>query len=333
MRSRSSAQNHAAEVARRRLELLSAELAAIRPATVPPPEPLRDGSGEPSSDPFHPVDPLDRLDPLAAVAHERTPGRAVPPRPGRHAARPVPGRAVAGWLEDRLPAALAGRVRISAAHVAAVAVLVALAMVLLAWNAVRAGDPGDLVPARSSTALAPPAPGALTQPPPAGTPADATSPVPTSAGTEAAAAGSGEVVVDVAGKVRRPGIVRLPAGSRVVDAVEAAGGARRGVDLVGLNLARLLVDGEQVLVGVAAVPGVAASAAAAPGTGGPTALVNINTADQATLETLPGIGPVTAASILDWRTENGAFSAVEELMEVSGIGEATLADLAPYVTV
>jgi competence protein ComEA len=143
----------------------------------------------------------------------------------------------------------------------------------------------------------------------------------------------GEVVVDVAGKVHRPGIVRLPAGSRVVDALEAAGGPRRGVRLTALNLARILVDGEQVLVGVPAAPGVAASAASDPGAPAPAALVNLNTADQTLLESLPGVGPVTAQAILEWRSEHGAFSAVDELMEVSGIGEATLAELAPLVTV
>lgn len=138
------------------------------------------------------------------------------------------------------------------------------------------------------------------------------------------------VTVDVAGKVRRPGIAVLPVGSRVVDALEAAGGARRGVDLSNLNLARVLVDGEQVLVGGAATatpPGTAAPG----GTSGP--LVNINTADQTTLETLPGIGPVTAGAIIAWRSDNGSFSSVDELVEVDGIGEATLAQLAPLVTV
>jgi competence protein ComEA len=313
MRSRTSAQQHAAEVARRRLELLSAELAAIRPATALPPGPEQDGSGEPSPEPClpHPVD--------CPVGHDQ--------RVGRHASRPVPGRALAGWVEDRLPAALQGRVRIGAAHVAAVAVLVALAMVLLAWNAVRAGDPGDLVPARSTTAFhgsATSAPLQVLDVSPSGDPTAAVSPT---------AASSAQVVVDVSGRVRRPGIVRLAAGSRVVDALEAAGGARRGVDLSGLNLARLLVDGEQVLVGVPPVPGVAASAASEPAADGPAALVNINTADQSALETLPGVGPVTAQAILQWRSEHGAFSAVDELMEVSGIGEATLSELAPYVTV
>ena len=137
-------------------------------------------------------------------------------------------------------------------------------------------------------------------------------------------------MVDVAGKVRRPGIAVLPAGSRVVDALKAAGGARRGVDLTSLNLARPVVDGEQILVGVAPAAGVAGSLGSpAPAAG---RLVNLNTADQPTLETLPGVGPVTAEAILAWRTDNGGFTSVDELLEVDGIGEATLADLAPLVT-
>lgn len=223
---------------------------------------------------------------------------------------------LAGWVEDRLPPALQGRVRIGAPQLSFVAVLVAAAMALLAWNVVRASDPGDLVPARSPVAAATPA--ALV------TPVGVDDPSPSAAA---------EVVVDVAGKVRRPGIVRLPVGSRVIDAITAAGGPRRGVDLIALNLARVLVDGEQVVVGIAAPPGVAASAAAVPGSSATGALVNVNTATQAELETLPGIGPVTAQAILQWRMENGAFTAVDELMEVSGIGEATLAEIAPHVTV
>ncbi|MGZ4482912.1 MAG: helix-hairpin-helix domain-containing protein, partial [Nocardioidaceae bacterium] len=148
---------------------------------------------------------------------------------------------------------------------------------------------------------------------------------------------SGTVVVDVAGKVRHPGIATLPLGSRVVDALHAAGGARRGVSLRALNLARVLVDGEQIVVGVPPPAGVAASAAsAASGAAGPSGsagpLVNINTADEAALETLPQVGPVTAQAILKWRAENGSFTAVDELLEVSGIGDATLAEIAPFVT-
>jgi competence protein ComEA len=117
----------------------------------------------------------------------------------------------------------------------------------------------------------------------------------------------------------------------VVDALEAAGGARTGVDLSGLNLARVLVDGEQVLVGVAAPTGAAAVAAASGEPGGP--LVNLNTATQVELEALPEVGPVTAQAILSWRDEHGGFTAVDELLEVDGIGDATLAQVAPHVTV
>ena len=142
--------------------------------------------------------------------------------------------------------------------------------------------------------------------------------------------GGGSVTVDVAGKVRRPGIAVLDAGSRVVDALEAAGGARDGVDLTGLNLARVLVDGEQILVGLAAPTGVAATVTG--GTSPVATLVNLNTADQVALESLPDVGPVTAQSILAWRTEHGAFTAVDQLLDVDGIGEVTLAKLTPYVT-
>ena len=143
---------------------------------------------------------------------------------------------------------------------------------------------------------------------------------------------AGSVTVDVTGKVRRPGIVVLDAGSRVVDALEAAGGARGGVDLSGLNLARVLVDGEQVVVGVTAPVATSASPGAVPGSPG-AALVNLNTATQTELEALPEVGPVTAQAILAWRAEHGGFTAVDELLEVDGIGDATLGQVAPYVTV
>lgn len=136
-----------------------------------------------------------------------------------------------------------------------------------------------------------------------------------------------EVIVDVAGKVARPGIVALPVGSRVVDALEAAGGAKKGVDTSALNLARVLVDGEQILVGLPA----ADSAGGADGIGGEAGKVRLNTATASQLEELPGIGPVTAAAIIAWREENGPFTAVDDLIEVSGIGEATLAKLRPLV--
>ncbi len=106
----------------------------------------------------------------------------------------------------------------------------------------------------------------------------------------------------------------------------------RGVDLTALNLARVLVDGEQIVVGAPqpTVP-VAPSGSTVPGV--PTALVNLNTATQAELETLPDVGPVTALAILAWRDEHGGYTSVDELLEVDGIGEATLGKLTPYVTV
>jgi len=142
------------------------------------------------------------------------------------------------------------------------------------------------------------------------------------------------LVVDVTGKVRRPGIVELPQGSRVVDALEAAGGARPAADTSTLNLARLLIDGEQIVVGIA-LPGAGPMAVpSAPDTSDASiAPVNLNTATAQQLETLPGVGPVTAAAILEWRTQHGIFSSVDELLEVSGIGEATLGELKPYVHV
>lgn len=262
---------------------------------------------------------------LGARQYETAPEDPGPPV-GRHAHRSGSATLrLTGWLRDRLPPTLQGRIRLGAPQVAAVAVLAALALAATAWSTLRAADPGPLVP---TAAMLSPAPGPLVplaSPDPGGDPA----------GHQPGDQPSGEVVVDVAGRVRSPGIARLPSGSRVVDALQAAGGARRGVDLRGLNLARLLVDGEQVLVGVRPVPGVAASAAnaaAPPAPGQPLALVRLNTADQAGLETLPGVGPVTAQAILAWRTEHGAFAAVEELLDVSGIGEATLAQIAPLVT-
>jgi competence protein ComEA len=140
--------------------------------------------------------------------------------------------------------------------------------------------------------------------------------------------------VDVAGKVRHPGITTLPVGARVVDALKAAGGPRRGVRLGSLNLARVLADGEQIVVGVPGPVGVAASAASAATSspGASVAMVDVNTAGQTELEKLPGVGPVTAQAILTLRNERGTFTSVDELLEVSGIGEVTLAKIAPYVT-
>ncbi|GAA1153900.1 ComEA family DNA-binding protein [Nocardioides aquiterrae] len=228
---------------------------------------------------------------------------------------PVPGRHAARRSVSLLPEPLRGRIALGPAQLAVVAVLLAAGLVVTCWWVLRGQAERVEAPPPVSVASAPPL-------------VDA-SPVAASASASAA---TGSVTVDVTGKVRRPGIVVLDAGARVVDALEAAGGARPGVDLSGLNLARVLVDGEQVVVGVPAPAGAAASALASPGApGGP--LVNLNTASQSELESLPEVGPVTAQAILQWRDEHGGFTAVDELLEVDGIGDATLSQVAPYVTV
>jgi competence protein ComEA len=298
MRSRKLANEQVAEVARRRLAQLGAELAEIRP---------------------------EQADADGTAASQRA-GASPAMGPGRHAQRSVGlTSTTGGWLHDRLPPTLQGRVGIGPAHLAVVALVVAGSLAVAAWWTVRAdGDETVLSPLSSPpSALATPASGS-----PGGT-------APVVEATSPAAAGDARIVVDVAGKVRHPGIATLPQGARVIDALEAAGGVRPGVRAgTTLNLARVLTDGEQIVVGVRAPPGTAASAASAPTAGGAgsTPMVNINLAAPPELEELPGVGPVTAQAIVDYRTENGGFRSVDELMEVSGIGEATLAEMAPFVT-
>lgn len=149
-----------------------------------------------------------------------------------------------------------------------------------------------------------------------------------------AASAAPVVVVDVGGKVRRPGVLTLPAGSRVADALRAAGGVRPGADVTGLNRARVLVDGEQVVVGLPAVAagGTGAGAAAGlPGASGPAQPLSLNAATVEQLDTLPGVGPVLARHIVEHRVEHGGFRSVAELREVNGIGERRFADLEPLV--
>ncbi|MGL4175920.1 MAG: helix-hairpin-helix domain-containing protein [Dermatophilaceae bacterium] len=148
-------------------------------------------------------------------------------------------------------------------------------------------------------------------------------------------------VVHVVGQVRRPGVYRLPHGSRVSDAVAAAQGATAKADVARVNLARVVVDGEQVRVPapgepVGPAPGAPSGSPASgnSGTSGATtrAPVSLNSGDLAAFDTLPGVGPVLAQRILDWRGEHGRFTSVDELSEVSGIGEKVLAQLRPLVT-
>lgn len=153
------------------------------------------------------------------------------------------------------------------------------------------------------------------------------------ASAPASASPSPEVVVlvDVAGWVRRPGVYEFTEGARVIDAIDAAGGARSGAVLEALNLAAPLTDGTQILVPREGQEGVAP----APVTGGAVAggLVNVNSAIATELEELPGIGEVIAQRIIDYRTENGPFATVDELLDVSGIGDAILESIRELVTV
>ncbi len=145
----------------------------------------------------------------------------------------------------------------------------------------------------------------------------------------------------VLGAVRRPGLVRLPGGARVQDALRAAGGQRDGARLGDLNLAQPLVDGQQVVIGRGDGRSEVRGGTGPPSTGsGPPAVagvpdgsVDLNVATAAQLETLPGVGPVTAAKIIAWRDEHGRFSRIEELQEVSGIGPKTYAEIAPHCRV
>jgi competence protein ComEA len=153
-----------------------------------------------------------------------------------------------------------------------------------------------------------------------------------------------EVVVSVVGLVAKPGLVHLREGARVADALDAAGGPGEGADLFGLNLARRVADGDQIIVGVAPphpVPegsAVSATGGGDVGDAGGAAEVgrnplNLNTSDESALDALPGVGPVTASAIVSWRRDNGPFTDVEQLSEVDGIGPARLARLRELVTV
>ena len=153
----------------------------------------------------------------------------------------------------------------------------------------------------------------------------------TSAGTAElshSASPAATLLVDVAGKVHHPGVVRLKNGARVLDAVRAAGGPLPGTSLDSLNLAAKVTDGQQVAVG-----GAAAAPAAGDGTGAAAGPVDLNTATAEQLQTLSGVGPVLAQRIIDYRTTHGPFTGVDGLQQVGGIGPAKFAEIKDHVTV
>ena len=326
--SRSSSEHR--EAVSRRLALLGAELSAVRAA---------DGLFPGSDVPGQPPDTHTRIRPhaghgqpergVSAPARDPATGPAAPaahplgvrptePPPSEPRPIPVPGRHAARRRWSLAPETV-GSFRLGPAQLSVVAILVAVGLAVTTWWIVRSDATGVRVVSGTAAPLVTPS-------------AEATA-----GGTavrQAAAPGATvtDLVVDVAGRVRHPGIAVLAPGSRVIDAIEAAGGARPGVDLSSLNLARPLVDGEQIMVGrrasVAGVGGGSVVPEAAPA-----ALVNLNTAGPAELEALPEVGPVTAQAIIAWREAHGGFTAVDQLLDVDGIGEATLSQLAPLVTV
>jgi len=265
--------------------------------------------------------PADVLAPVAepAVAEQAVAEQAVAEQAVAEPAVPEPADVLAPVAEllpagplasrrvgiaDRIPASLrGGRFQLDVRAAVALAVVAGLAVLFGTGHWWRARPQGVPVPDRAAL-VASPTPSATV------------------------------VVVDVQGRVRRPGIVRLPAGSRVVDAVRAAGGATRPESTRGLNLARVLADGEQLVVeatpNAGAAPGVAPPGASAPAPGG---LVDLNNATLEQLDALPGVGPVLAQRIIDFRTEHGRFTAVDELQEVAGIGPAKFASLERKVRV
>ncbi|MFD7518678.1 helix-hairpin-helix domain-containing protein [Streptomyces niveus] len=257
---------------------------------------------------------------VGSPAPAPAPAPVPDPAPALAVGEPPGGRRERMWLavRERLPLWVQLRCGLEPRTLAALVVVLVVAAVLAAqhfWSGrpqpVRAPETVHEAVAATEQARDPaPSPGAAPSAP---------------------ASASKRVVVDVSGKVRSPGVRRLPAGSRVTDALRAAGGVEPGADLTGLNRARVLMDGEQVVVGGPQPPG---QAAAAPGTGaaGPEgAPVSLSTATVEQLDTLPGVGPVLARHIIDYRTQHGGFSSVGQLREVNGIGERRFADIEPRV--
>ena len=241
-------------------------------------------------------------------------------------------RAHGSWLEE-----LGSRLRDGRVGVVALVVLALVAGVVFYKLGAGSGD-ASATPAPASNARrardVPPTDTAGSVPTTGDAPASST---PGASAAPAAKVSGSRVVVHVAGAVVTPGVVQLTAGSRVIDAVEAAGGGLPNADLDRLNLAAKVVDGERVLVQHVGDPPAAVDATGSTGDtsvgGVPAGPLNLNTATQAQLEQLPGIGPALAQAIVAERTRKGGFRSLNELREVRGIGERRFADLKNLVTV
>jgi competence protein ComEA len=239
-------------------------------------------------------------------------------------------------------------------HLAVLTVVLLIGLAAGGWTLLRARPVADAAPLELSTTAEPLSPEASAQSDRSGRPTPTATAVTTGSTTTTHTTGSttgaATILVHVVGGVRKPGVVTLSERARVLDAIEAAGGLARDARPGQLNLAQVVQDAQQVVIGTARHPGSAvrdgstsrgsSSAGSAAGGGSDSAsdpstggTVDLNTATVAELDTLPGVGPVTAQRILAWRAEHGRFSRVEELQDVDGIGPKTYARLAPHVRV
>jgi competence protein ComEA len=274
---------------------------------------LGDGSPVPEAAPKSDVDG-ETSAPSTAFGRHRAHASTSDDSPPIPVRSPRLTRAAERWLPEGIRGARVDPGRRGAAALGGVVLLAALAVSLLVWRA------------RPQAEVVRPPPVVVAAPGPSAS-AAASAVTPT---------GGGQLVVAVTGRIRRPGVVTLPAGARVIDAVRAAGGALPGADLALLNLARKLGDGELVVVGVpgaASDPAGDSGPAAASGSAGTGGKVDLNTATLEQLDGLPGIGPVLAQRILDWRAEHGRFASVDELQDVPGIGESKFGQLRDKVRV
>jgi len=261
-------------------------------------------------------------DRLALVLTEQPPRRARGPGQASSVESELPPDSAQDRAEDgraHLPAQTLDELpqqRFSRMHVGVIGVLLILGLITAGWLLLRArpvavASPGEVVTMSTPLQSAPTA-----------------SPTSSERATK--------LVVHVLGAVRHPGLVKLGENSRVQDAIDAAGGLARRADPGELNLAQPLADGQQLVIGTKGDPAGEVRNGGESGTGSgssATSTLDLNHANQAQLEELPGVGPVTAQAILTWRQQQGRFNRIEELQEVDGIGPKTYAQIAPHVRV